>query len=168
MGQPKWPRLGVQSGKDGRLRLLNLENLSGNGGPRTIGGELQILAVPQGGNVHTQPAAWLDTSMKKTWIFVANTRGISGLQLVAQPDGSPKLVEKWMDPTLRSSTPIVVDRVLYSAGRKRISAIDPRTGMERWTDNSIGDIHWQSPIVANGMLYIADWSGNLTAYELPR
>src|SRR6185369_11622466 len=48
------PRLGVQSGKDGLLRLLDLGNLSGAGGPRNLGGELQVISLPQGGAVLTQ------------------------------------------------------------------------------------------------------------------
>jgi hypothetical protein len=39
----RFPHLAVQGGKDGHLRLLNLDNLSGEGGPGHIGGELQDL-----------------------------------------------------------------------------------------------------------------------------
>jgi outer membrane protein assembly factor BamB len=47
-----------------------------------------------------------------------------------------------------------------------IRALNPLTGAQVWSDNQIGGIHWESPIVANGMLYITDESGNLTAYAL--
>jgi hypothetical protein len=33
--------------------------------------------------------------------------------------------------------------------------------------SQVGGIHWQSPIVANGMLYLEDQGGNLTAFSLP-
>src|SRR5262249_49367586 len=42
-------RLVIQTGKDGQIRLLDLTNLSGQGGPGHVGGELAILPVPQGG-----------------------------------------------------------------------------------------------------------------------
>ncbi|HEX7252644.1 MAG TPA: hypothetical protein VF376_07170, partial [Thermoanaerobaculia bacterium] len=51
-------RYAVQVGKDGQLRLIDISNLSGQGSPGHVGGELQILAVPQTGAVLTQPAAW--------------------------------------------------------------------------------------------------------------
>src|SRR5206468_2436874 len=42
--------LGLQTGKDGKLRLLDLANLSGQGGPGYVGGEIgPIIDVPQGG-----------------------------------------------------------------------------------------------------------------------
>src|SRR5262249_55561432 len=44
-------RLALQSGKDGVLRLLNLDNLSGQGGPGQTGGEVATSSVPQGGEV---------------------------------------------------------------------------------------------------------------------
>ena len=49
----RYRALAVQAGKDGLLRLLALDDLSGQGGPGHIAGELQILSVPQGGGVLT-------------------------------------------------------------------------------------------------------------------
>jgi len=40
--------LAVQSGKDAKMRLINLKDLSGSGGPGHVGGELQLIDVPQG------------------------------------------------------------------------------------------------------------------------
>src|SRR5260370_547059 len=48
--------LAVQSGKDGQLRLLNLDNLSGAGGPGHIGGELRKNPVPPSAHVAAHPA----------------------------------------------------------------------------------------------------------------
>jgi hypothetical protein len=33
-----------------------------------------------------------------------------------------------------------------------------------WDNTQIGNLHWQSPVVANGMVYIADQSGALSAF----
>ena len=54
--------LAVQGGKDGIVKLLNLNRLDGTtgaAGPRT-GGELQQLPTPGGGQVFTQPACGQD------------------------------------------------------------------------------------------------------------
>jgi outer membrane protein assembly factor BamB len=161
----RWPRLGVQSGKDGQLRLLNLENLSGRGGPRHIGGELQILTLPQGGEVMTQPAGWLD-SAGRTWVFVANNQGTTAYQLVADKNGEPKLTQRWTND-LGGTTPIVVNGVLYLAGPYRLVALRAKDGEVLWQDKSIGDIHWQSPIIMRDTLYLEDNGGYVTAYALP-
>jgi outer membrane protein assembly factor BamB len=159
-------RLGVQAGKDWRIRLLNLENLSGTGGPRAVGGELQLLGVWQGGEVKSQPAAWFDSATGKTWVFVANREGISGLQLAAKADDSPHLVEKWLTLSDGGTTPIVANGVLYVTSPHNIVALKPTTGAVLWRDTTIGDIHWQSPIVVNGMLFIADTGGYVSAYSI--
>jgi outer membrane protein assembly factor BamB len=158
--------LGLQSGKDAQLRLLNLDNLSshaGGAGPGHLGGELQKLALPQGGGVLTTPAAWVDPVDGSTWAFVSNGSGISGLQLTLDGAGNPSLVSRW---TVRSggSSPIVVNGLLFYAGSGNLQALDPRTGAQLWNSTSIGGIHWESPIVAAGHLYVTDESGKLWAF----
>ena len=158
-----WPRLGVQSGKDGRLRLLNLQNLSTAGRPAHIGGELQIIDLPQGGEVLTQPQAWLDS--KRTWLFVANNRGTAAFELIADDDGDPLIVLRWKSD-LGGTTPVVINRVLYLAAPHRFTAMRATTGAVLWQDTTIGDIHWQSPIIVSNMVYLADNPGFITAYSL--
>ena len=153
--------LGLQSGKDAQLRLLNLDNLSNNplsaggAGPGHLGGELQKIAVPQGGQVLTTPAAWVDPVDGSTWAFVANGAGISGLQLTVDGAGNPSLVSRW---TVRSggSSPIVANGILFYAGSGNLQALNPRTGVQLWNTTSIGGIHWESPIVVDGRLYVTD------------
>jgi outer membrane protein assembly factor BamB len=158
-----WPRLGVQGGKDGKLRLLNLEDLSGAGEPRHIGGELQVVDIPQGGMMLSHPTSWLDG--RRSWLFVANDRGIAAFELVANEDGDPELVLRWQRD-LSGTTPIVVNRVLYLASAHRFTAIRPTSGATLWQDNSIGDIHWQNPIIVNDTVYVPDSAGYITAYAL--
>ncbi|MFY9552620.1 MAG: PQQ-binding-like beta-propeller repeat protein [Thermoanaerobaculia bacterium] len=155
--------LAVQSGKDALLRLIDLANLSRQGGPGHVGGELQILDVPQGGEVLTAPAVWVDPEDSSTWLFIANGQGISGLQLVFDGSGNPSLVTRWNEGP-GGSSPIVVNSMVFYAGSGRIAALDPRTGSVLWSDNGIGGIHWESPVLANGILYITDETGALTAY----
>lgn len=67
------PYMMVQAGKDSTLRLINRQNLSGQGGPNHVGGEIQALPLPQGDDVDTQPAVWTDAS-GVTWVFVSTLR----------------------------------------------------------------------------------------------
>jgi outer membrane protein assembly factor BamB len=162
---PGAQRLAVQGGKDGKLRLLDLLDLSGQGGPGHLGGELQILPVPQGGQVLTAPAVWSDPADGSTWLFVVTSNGISGLQL-SESKGGPQLVSRWIR-TPGGFSPVVANGVLYYASPGRIAALDPETGDTLWSDSRIAGIHWESPIVANGVLYITDEAGHLTAYAPP-
>src|SRR5208337_4627308 len=65
--------LAVQSGKDNLLRLLNLDDLSGQGVTGHVGGEIgRTIPVPQGGQVLTTPAVWVQPVQNATWVFIAN------------------------------------------------------------------------------------------------
>lgn len=158
--------LAVQSGKDAMLRLLNTANLSGAGGPGHQGGELQLLAVPQGGQVLTQPANWVDPATGTSWVLVANGNGISGLRLQADAGGAPSLVPVWQS-AIGGTTPIIAGGVLFYESKNGIRALDPKTGGQLWSDSAGASPHWQSPIVANGRLYFEDNAGKLHAYAVP-
>jgi len=158
------PHLAVQAGKDGLLRLLNLDNLSQQGGPGHIGGEVVApVGVPQGGEVLTAPAVWTNPADGSVWVFVTNGQGASGLRLVVGGDGLPSLQPVWQIGG-GGASPVVAGNVLFFAGSGSIRALDPASGRQLWQDGSSGGIHWESPIVANGRLYITNESGQLTAY----
>jgi outer membrane protein assembly factor BamB len=156
--------LALQGGKDSKLRLIDLDNLSGQGGPGHTGGEVgQVINVPQGGRVLTAPAVWVNPADGTTWAFVADSSGISGLRLTVNASGIPGLQVVWVSAQ-GGTSPIIANGVLYYAGSHNIRALDPVTGHQLWHDTQLGAIHWESPIVANGVLYITDESGQLTAY----
>jgi hypothetical protein len=159
------PHLAVQSGKDAQLRLLNRDNLSGAGAPAYVGGELQKMAVPQGGEVLTQPAVWINfPGDGSTWVFVANGSGISGLQLVADESGNPSLVSRWTNMT-GGTSPIIANDILYYASFSGMMALDPTSGAQLWNETSIGSIHRETPIVVNGNLFVTDEGAQLWAYS---
>jgi outer membrane protein assembly factor BamB len=160
-----WPELGVQSGKDSMLRLLNLEDLSGQGGPRHVGGELQLISLPQGGEVLTQPAAWRDPQ-RNTWLFVANHHGTSAYQLAADANDRPQLKLMWQSAST-GTTPVLVNGIIYLAAPNAFTALRATTGEVLWQDSSITQIHWQSPIVIDNTVYLPDNSGYFSAYSLP-
>ena len=157
------PRAMLQAGKDGVLRLLNADDLSGRGGPGHVGGELVSIPVPQGGEVLTAIATWRDGS-GRSLAFVANGEGICAVELVPR-DGRPALSPLWQ-ASPGGSSPVVANGVVFCAAPGRIVARDAATGGELWSD-TIGGVHWESPIVAGGYLYVADEAGMLSAYSVP-
>lgn len=62
--------------------------------------------------------------------------------------------------------------ILYIQGTNVLLATDPTTGNILWSSSqassggSIGGLHWQSPIVVNGQVYVADNGGRFSAYGL--
>jgi len=123
------------------------------------------MTIPMGGPILSQPAVWVNPADHSNWIFVSNGAGLSGLQLSVSPGGDPSLISKW---TIGGSTsPLVVNEVVFFTRSNLIGALNATDGSLFWSDNRIGKIHWESPIVVNGVLYITDQSGKLTAYSLP-
>ena len=163
------PHLGMQTGKDAKLRLIDLDDMSGQGAPAHVGGELQLISVPQGGGgMREQPATWVDTS-GATWLFVANGSGISGLKLGLNGSNVPALSPVWQK-TSSTTSPIVANGVLYTfsscTGGTCIVARDPATGDALWTSEHVSSPHWQSPILVDGILYAIDNSSKLWAFNL--
>lgn len=155
------PYMAVQSGKDSLVRLLNRQDLSGQGGPGHTGGELQVVSLPQGSEVLTQPAVWTDPS-GVTWVFIANDNGLAAFTVVTNQSGASSLQMAYSNGDSGSS-PFVAGDVLYVQDDNTIRALNPLTGVTLWSAGT-GGRHWQSPIVVNGHLYVADNSGNVTCY----
>ena len=156
--------LGVQSGKDAELRLLNLANLSGSGGPGHTGGELQKIGVPQGGEVLTQPAVWVNPVDGNVWVFVANDNGISGLEMTVDGMGNPNLSPVWNNGS-GGTSPVIANGMVFYVGGGGVKALDPTTGTQLFGDTSTGGIHWESTVVIQGRLYVTDEGSQLWAYE---
>jgi hypothetical protein len=159
-------RLAVQSGKDSKMRLFDLTNMSAQGGPGHVGGEIELQSIPQGGVVLTVPAVWINPADSTTWVFYFNNSGSSAFRLEF-PGGVPSLVKQWQK-TLAGTSPLVANNVLYQVGNSTMRAIDPLTGNVLWSDATrVGSFHWQSPVVVNARLYFQDEAGQLTAWALP-
>jgi outer membrane protein assembly factor BamB len=161
--------LGMQTGKDAKLRLLDLDDMSGAGAPANVGGELQLINVPQGGGgMREQPATFVDAG-GTAWLFVANRNGLSGLRLGLDGSNVPALTPVWQNGDSTTS-PAIANGVLYSisdcAAGSCIVARDPATGDPLWTSDAIGGPHWQSPIVVDGKVFVMDGDGVLWAFGL--
>ena len=157
--------LAVQVGKDWKIRLVDLSNLSGQNGPRHVGGELATIPLPQLGELMTRPATWYDPTTKTTWVFFVNGEGASAMQLTADGDGNPTLTTIGQR-TDGGATPVLANGILYYARNGEIDAVNATTGDLLWGDKTIGPIHWASPIVTGGTIYMADVDGYVTAYTI--
>ncbi len=165
--------LGLQGGKDQKLRLLNLDNLSGQAGPGHTGGEIgALMPVPQSGEILSAPGVWVNPRDGTTWAFVGNDQGIAALQLTIDSKGLPTMVVKWQQPiTLNQNSgtqtsPLIAGNVVYFAHNKALDARDPVTGALLWSTTVIGGVHWSSPVVAGGVLYLSDGDGHLFAFAI--
>jgi hypothetical protein len=152
--------LGLQTGKDSKLRLIDLDDMSGSGAPGGVGGEIEVIDVPISEFwAKTQPVTWVDSDGDgATWVFMANGNGISGLKLGLDNANLPFLLPTWQKNSSATSA-IIANGIVYHAGSCNsgtcLIARDPRTGDALWTSETIGNLHWQSPILVDGALYIA-------------
>jgi outer membrane protein assembly factor BamB len=152
--------LAVQGGKDGKLRLLDLRRLPG-ASPRT-GGELQTLPVPGSVDMFSAPAIW-----RGKWVFVSTSGGTEALLLRGR-----RLHRVWSNGT-GGTSPVVAGSLLYVAGTGSVSAYVAASG-RRVASLPSGAVHWQSPIVADGRVAVAEGDANehatrgyLDIYRLP-
>ena len=136
----------VQGGKDGLLRLLQLHRLPG-ANPRT-GGELQTLPAPGSTDVFTAPAVW-----RGKWVFVATSAGTEALLFKGG-----RLHPVWSNHTAGTS-PVVAGSLLYVAGDGAVRVYAPTSGRLVAT-LATGAVHWQSPIVADGRVAVAEGNAN--------
>ena len=163
------PYLIVQGGKDTTLRLLNRNNLSNQAhpGPNRTGGELQAVHLPQGCDINTQMTAWQGPG-NQTWVFVANDCGLSAFKVVTDGQGRTSLQLAYTNGNSGSS-PLIANNVLYVQGKNGVNAMSPTTGSVLWNSNrsgtGVGSLHWQSPIVVNGQLYVPDNNGHVSSTE---
>lgn len=162
------PHVLIQGGKDQKLRLVNRDNMSSQGGPGHLGGELAILDWP-GCQLFTQPVIWRESGV--IWVALAGTCGMATYQVSSDGSGRVALREMWRNDR-RFTTPVLAGGVLFAATNNTVYALDAHTGQRLWSSTasnaggSIGAIHWESLIVVNGRLFIPDDDGKLTAYGL--
>jgi len=177
--------LGVQAGKDGCLRLLNLANLSGAGGPAHVGGELQAINFHGGVNcttgqdgpeIKSQPAVWVNPADKSTWLYVTTDfDGMAAYKIALDGSGKPSLSLKWTGHS--GTSPIVANGIVYITSDARLYAYDAVSGASMvgdsspWATTLFNDTHWQSPIVVNGRIFAVDGvsptaESQLWVYEL--
>jgi PQQ-like domain len=139
----------VQGGKAGRLDLLNLARLNGTtgGAGSKLGGELQSIGAPGGGEVLTAPAVW--TSGGRTLVFVADDNGTEAYSF-----SGGHLSVAW-NQDAGGTSPVIAGGLLYVYDEQggKLNVRDPATGNLIASLPAAGG-HWNSPIVVGGRVVL--------------
>jgi hypothetical protein len=140
----------LQGGKDGRLRVLDLQSLAGATSHR--GGETQSVSTPSGSALFTAPAVWRRAD--SVWIFAADNGGTA-----AWTYRNGTLTKAW-SATSAGTSPIVAGGMLFvydPGGTLRV--FEPATG-KVLGQLSAGSGHWNSPIVADRRIALPQGNAN--------
>jgi outer membrane protein assembly factor BamB len=150
----------VLAGKDGIMRVLALSRLDGHppsARHTTLGGEVQQLPIPGGGQLFTAPAVWHHGG--RTTVFVADFDATGAYAL-----RGGRLQPLWISHNAGTS-PIVAGGLLY--------VYEPNGGgIEVYSPGSPHPLaklpgapgHWNSPIVVDG--HIVEPEGDANAHQL--
>lgn len=146
----------VLAGKDGVMRLLALSRLDGrppSADHTKLGGEVQRLPIPGGGELFTAPAVWRHAG--HTTMFVADAGGTGAYAL-----RRGRLQTLWVNQTPGTS-PVLAGGLLY--------VYDPQAGgIDIYDPSSSRPIaklpgapgHWNSPIVVDGRIVEPEGDAN--------
>lgn len=167
----KTPNMLVQGSKDNNLRLINRDNLSGQGCCGHVGGEVHKVPYPDG-YLFNHPLAWQDPN-GIVWVYVITTdaqapgsaAGFHAYQVLTDAEGKSTLSLNYTLPNFGTSA-FMANDILFVQGFRGIHALDPMTGKTLWTSSTTNGLHWQSPIVVNGRVYSSDNSGNIFAWSV--
>jgi outer membrane protein assembly factor BamB len=146
------------AGKDGSMRLLRLSRLNGRkrSSTKQLGGEVQRLPLPGGGELFTAPAVWRVAG--HTTVFVAGEHATAAYVL-----RRGKLYRAWIAENPGTS-PVLAGGLLY--------VYDPEAGgIEVYRPGSPRPLaklpgapgHWNSPIVVDG--HIVEPEGDANDHE---
>lgn len=141
----------AQGGKDAKIRLLSIQGISGTAPHKDH--ELQIVSTPSGAMLFSDPAVWHHSG--KTWMFAADKGGTA-----AWTFSNRKLTPAWKN-TNGGTSPIVAGGLLYvyDARGSGLHVYNPTSG-KQIADLECGAGHWQSPIVVDGKIALAEGNAN--------
>jgi hypothetical protein len=149
------------AGKDGILRVLALSRLDGHppsgARPHPLGGEVQRLAIPGGGELFTAPAVWRHGP--HTTVFIADEGGTAAYVLRAG-----RLYRVWENATPGTS-PVLVGGLLYVYDPTAGGIAVYRPASPRPIAKLAGAPgHWNSPIVVDG--HVVEPEGNANDHRV--
>jgi hypothetical protein len=145
------------AGKDGILRVLALSRLDGHppSGARVhpLGGELQRLSIPGGGELFSTPAVWRHGG--RTTMFVAGEGGTAAYVL-----RGGRLYRAWENANPGTS-PVMAGGLLYVYDLRAGGVFVYRPGSPHPLAKLAGSPgHWNSPIVVDGHVVEPEGNGN--------
>ncbi len=149
-------RLAV-AGKDGIVRVLALSRLDGHapsGGDRgRLGGELQQLATPGGGELFSSPAVWQHGG--HTTVFFADEQGTAAYVL-----RGGRLLRAWQN-SHPGTSPVLAGGLLYVYDQSSGGIYVYHPGSAQALAKLPGQPgHWNSPIVVDGKVIEPEGNGN--------
>jgi WD40 repeat protein len=144
------PQLLAQGGKDGKIRLLDRQAISGAAPHKDH--ELQIVSTPSGTDLFTQPAVWRHDG--RTWMFAADDGGTAAWQLQGR-----RLHEAWRNDS-GGTSPFEADGLLFVyAPQGGLNVYEAASG-QRVATLPCGPGHWNSPIVVDGRIILPEGNAN--------
>jgi hypothetical protein len=151
----------VLAGKDGIMRVLALSRLDGHppSGARLhpLGGEVQRLSIPGGGELFTAPAVWRRGG--RTTTFIADEHATAAYVL-----RHGRLYQAWQNSTPGTS-PVMAGGLLYVYEPDGGGIYVYRPSSPHPIAKLSGEAgHWNSPIVVDG--HVVEPEGNANAHEL--
>jgi outer membrane protein assembly factor BamB len=149
----------VLAGKDGIMRVLSLSRLDGRplSSRETLGGEVQRLPIPGGGELFTAPAVWRRDG--HTTMFVADEHG-TGAYVMHRG----RLYLAWENHTAGTS-PVMAGGLLYVYEPSNGGIYVYHPGSPRPIAKLPGSSgHWNSPIVVDG--HVIEPEGNANDHSL--
>jgi hypothetical protein len=148
----------VVAGKDGIMRVLDLARLDGHppSGHDTLGGEVQRLSIPGGGQLFTAPAVWRGGG--RTTVFVAGENGTGAYVL-----RGGKLFQAWANGKPGTS-PVMAGGLLYVYDPSGGGVYIYRPSSSQPIAKLAGSAgHWNSPIVVDG--HVVEPEGNANDHQ---
>ena len=143
----------AQGGKDGKIRLLDRQELAGTRAHR--GHERQIVATPSGTDLFTQPAVWRHGN--ETWMFAADNGGTAAWRVE-----SGMLRQIWRNG-VGGTSPLEADGLLFVyAPHGGLNVYEASSG-KRLATLPCGRGHWNSPIVVDGRIILPEGDANSEA-----
>ncbi len=150
----------VLAGKDGIMRVLALSRLDGHppsGRLHPLGGEVQRLPIPGGGQLFTAPAVWQRSG--RTTMFLADVHGTA-----AYVERRGRLYQAWENSTPGTS-PVMAGGLLYVYEPDAGGIYVYRPASPHPIAKLAGEAgHWNSPIVVDG--HVVEPEGNANDHKL--
>ncbi|HMD03006.1 MAG TPA: PQQ-binding-like beta-propeller repeat protein [Candidatus Baltobacteraceae bacterium] len=157
-GTSNTPLMAVQGGKDQLLRLVDRSNLRGSAAVlQTISLDAKVYSAPA---IYQAPGGPL-------YVYVGLPDGMYAYTLTTL-GGLSQLTQVWKTNLSlggEGTSAAVRAGVVYVAASGELEALDATTGAVLGSA-PIGGVHWESPMIARGVVYVTDESHNLTAFQI--
>jgi len=163
---------GPSGGRGGPAVVLLLDRTLWAGRPGQLGGEVATTQTPDGCEVLTAPAVWMNED-GQPFVIYADDCAVAEYRVRTPSSSTPRLSMVWQFSTNQEAytTPVVSGNILFIAHAGAVVAYDPKDGRELWSSaspgsgGSIGLVHWEYPAVSGDMLFMTDERARLYAYR---